>query len=364
MAEKRRKKKRMSGFAKGMIVYVVLFAVIAVVGLSFFYHFLENYEYTRVNNVMARFMEVVGEREAELMGKGFLDSLNPDFTDRQAALDYITNQVQNADYVKKPADSTYEKTVYALKNEDGVFGTVWFALGESVFHGLFDNWQFGGGSVDFPELKNEAEITVPSHYSVELNGTVLDERYIADSSVPYALLKEFYEDYELPYMVSYRADNFFGDAKIVVRDGDGKLVEPEKLQEDYFTDNCTQSEKSDLDNFINEYIAQYVTYTSGANHLSFINYQNLKKLIVPDSELHYRVEQAIGGLGFASSRGDEIKAITVNRYMKLADDRYLCDVTYDVATIGQDGLHEYPNYTKIMIVNTEYGLLAEAMASY
>lgn len=363
MAAKRRKK-RMSGFAKGMIVYVVIFAVIIAVGLSFFYRFLENYEYTRPNNVMARFMETVGEREAELMGKDFADSLNPDFTDRQAVLDYITQQLKSADYAKKPAESTYEKTVYALKNEDGVFGTVYFTLGENVFHGLFDNWQFGGGSVEFPELKNEMEITVPAGYSVELNGTVLNERYVTDSSVQYALLKEFYEDYELPFMVSYRADNFMGDAAVVVRDESGKVVEPDDLREEYFTDNCTQSEKDTLKDFVDRYIELYVTYTSGANHASYVNYQNLKKLIVPDSELLYRVEQAIGGLGFASSRGDEIKGITVNRYMKLGDDRYLCDVTYDVATIGQDGLHEYPNYTKIMIVNTEYGLLTETMASY
>lgn len=362
MAKARRK--RMSGFAKGMILYVLLFVLIAALGLSFFYKLIENYEYTRPNRVMERFVANLSDGQIETMSAGFLAKLDPEVSDMDSVRSFIADKARNASFAKNLTESTDTKTVYVLKDENGVFGKVELTLGDNTFHNLLVNWQPTAGELDFSDYLENSEITVPADYTVEFGGSRLDESFIVDDSIEYELLKEFYEDFELPHMVTYRVDGYFGSGGFTVKDTDGNTLNDSQLNEAYYIDNCSDGERAALDEFITPYINAYVTYTSGANHLSGINYHNLVEHIVPDSELHFRVEQAIGGLGYASSKGDEIKAITVNSYTKLGGGYYLCDVTYDVATIGQDGLHEYPNYTKILIVDNGSRLLAAAMASY
>lgn len=358
------KKRRISGFEKGMILYVLMFILVAALGLTFFYNFLENYENTRPNRVIESFVSSLSDEQIGEMASGFVAKLNPEFCDMDSIRSFMADKVANASYAKKMAECTDTRTVYALKDEKNVIGTVELTLGENTFHGLLANWQPTAGELDFSAYLGELDVTVPADYTVEYNGTVLGEDFVSDSSVEYELLKEFYEDFDLPHLVTYHADGFIGDGNVTVRDASGNVLDESQLNEDYFTDNCSDAEKAELDEFIDPYIDAYVTYTSGANHLNGINYHNLVAMVVPESELKFRIEQAIGGLGFASSRGDEIKGITVNKYTNVGGGMYLCDVTYDVATMGQDGLHEYPNNTKILIVNSAGGLLATAMASY
>ncbi len=358
------KKKRMSGFARGMILYVVLFVMVAALGLLFFYSFIDNYEKTRPNRVMERFIDTLSDEQIERMSAGFISKLNADVCDMDGVKAFIADKAANASFAKSMAECTDTRTVYVLKDEDGAFGKVELTLGENVFFGLLANWQPTAGEIDLSGYLKELDLSVPPEYTVEFNGAVLGEKYIADDSVEYELLEEFYEDFDLPHMVKYHVDGYISDPVVTVRDGAGNTLDEAQLTEEHYLDNCTDEEKAKLDAFIEPYINAYVTYTSGANHLSGVNYHNLIPMVVPDSDLHFRIQQAIGGLGFASSRGDEIKAITVNKYCALGSGLYMCDVTYDVATIGQDGLHEYPNYTKILITESGGTLLAAAMASY
>lgn len=358
------KKKRRSGFARGMILYVLLFVMVAALGLAFLYNFLENYEYTRENRVMERFMASASDERLDEMSSGFLSKLNPELTDMDSVRRLLADKVSKAGFAKKMAECTDTKSIYVIKDEDGAFGTVELTLGENTFHGLLQNWQPTAAELDLSSMLNEIDVTVPADYTVKCNGTVLDSRYIADDSAEYELLKEFYADFDLPHLVTYHADGFVGEAEIEVRDGAGNTVDVSRLNEETFTDNCTDSKKTQLKEFIDKYIAAYVTFTSGANHMTTINFHNVDAMIVPESELHERVLNAVGGLGFASSHGDEIQKITVNRYMDLGGGLYLCDVTYDVATYGQDGLHEYPNNTKIIVTENGDSFLAYSMASY
>lgn len=358
------RKKRMSGFARGMLLYVVLFVIVAALGLSFFYSFIDNYEKTRPNRVMERFLSTLNDAQIERMSSGFLAEVNTDFCDINSVRALITDRTANASFVKQMAECTDTKTVYVLKDEGGQFGKVVLTLGENTFHGLLANWQPTAGELDFSNYLKELELSVPAGYSVELNGFPLSKGYIADDKTEYELLAEFYGDFDMPYMVSYHVDGCIGDLNVTVKDEAGNILDETQLNEEYYLDNCTDAEKSRLDAFIVPYINAYVTFTSGANHMSGVNYHNLAPMIVPGSDLLFRVQQAIGGMGFASSRGDEIKAITVNRYCAVGNGYYMCDVTYDVATIGQDGLHEYPNYTKILVDGRGDTLLAAAMASY
>lgn len=357
-------KKRMSGFARGMLLYVVLFVIVAALGLSFFYKFIDNYEKTRPNRVMESFLSSLDDEQIERMSSGFVAGLNAEFCDIDSVKALVADRVANATFVKKMAECTDTKTVYILRDEDGEFGRVELTLGENTFHGLLANWQPTAGELDFSDCLSELELTVPSGYSVELNGVPLNESYMADDSVEYELLEEFYEDFDLPHMVKYHVDGLIGDPEVTVKDEAGNTLDETQLTEDYYLDNCTDAEKTRLDAFIEPYINAYVTFTSGANHMAGVNYNNLAPMIEAGSDLQFRVQQAIGAMGFASSRGDEIKAITVNKYCALGNGYYLCDVTYDVATIGQDGLHEYPNYLKIIINGSGDTLLASAMASY
>ena len=359
----KRKKKRASAFARGMVLYVLLFVLVAGLGLNFFYSFLENYEATRPNNVMADTMEKLTDAQIGEMCGDFLASLNEDMTDADAIRAFAVEKVRAADFAKKVAQCTETETVYALKNEDGAFGTVRFTLGDNVFHDLLANWQYAGGSVDFSDQLTQYDITVPSDYTVTVNGYPLDGKYISEERVEYAALKEYASDLELPYMVSYHVDGLMGEPAVTVLDAAGDPVAAERLSEEAYMDNCTPAEKEALNSFVKDYITAYFTYTSNTTGASGINYGRLAAMIVPDSDLINRVALAIGGLGFASYHEDELRGITVHSMMNLGG-IYFCDVTYDVATLSSAGITEYPNNTKLLVVENDGRCQALAMVSY
>jgi len=78
----------------------------------------------------------------------------------------------------------------------------------------------------------------------------------------------------------------------------------------------------------------------------------------------HRLFEAVEGLEFGQSQGNKVASITTHHQVRLAENKYLCDVTYEVDTIGHKGTVRLTTNAKIVVVQTEKGLKAESMNIY
>ena len=281
---------------------------------------------------------------------------------RQVIKDAVSGGIT---YAKKVSECTDNRLVYVLRSGGKVIGEfVMEPKGETV-HG-YTPWAVTSDSFDLSFLISDTvSTTVPYDYPVYVNGNALDSDYITKTDIRFDELKEFYNNYSLPYMVTYEAGPCLGQIQLTVTDPDGgEVTVDENTDVNTFLDNCTDSEKEALDDFIDTYVRRYVTFTSNVNDDREGNYNRLVAYMVPGSTLADRMQQAIKGLKYAASKSDKIVSITIHHYVNIGDGKYMCDVTYLVDTTGHKGTVRTTNNIKVIITETAKGLKAESMTSY
>lgn len=353
-------------FVKGMVIYAIVFLLIAAAGLSVFWKFIDAYEQSRpINSVKAYVAQVTAEDMYE-GSQALLDQIDSNIQSREEACQLIQDSVtQELSYAKKSGESSDDCQVYVLRSGKQVIGEFSITAGEKDRFG-FRSWTVSEESFDFSHLLSDAvSITVPSDFSVSLNGCKLDDSYITESGIPYDALEAFYDDYTLPTMVTYTADSFLGNLSFQVLDRNGQPVEiTDETDRNTLLPACSEQEIARLKPFVEGFLDKYVTFSSSANDAVTMNFMQLKKYLVPNGELLQRLSTALDGLQWAQSKGDFIQNITLNQYVSLEEQRYLCDVTYIVATMGNKGTVETTNNLKLIILDTDSGLKVEAMTRY
>lgn len=355
-------KKRLisKGFIIGLFVYALVLAAIAAAGLSYFSRYMAAYEQTRPRTAIREYVDSLSEEYILAHAPDFFDGLDSYIQSREESAERVWDAVRDLDYVRQYAPDG--ELVYALKSGGTVFGTVTFTRGEEELMG-FPVWQLSAEEFSFDYLCADAETTVPEDYTVLCGGRALGEEHISERGIPYSLLEEFYDDYALPTLVTYRTGSYIGEMELQVLSADGSPVDPDQLDEAFYTDNCTDEEKELVSDFVNKYINRYVSFLSGARG-GVSNYGRLNQLVLKGSDLASRLNQALGGLGYASSRADEIESITVNEVMNVGEGRYVCSVTYLVNTLGNRGYVETTNNSKLVLFTASDGLRAASQASY
>ena len=364
---KRRKRSSGANFALGMLVYALFFLVIGAVGLRFLWSYMEEYEKSRPNNTMDEYIQSFDEEHIKRVAADFVATLDHRVQTEEESYSYITQALTDGklSYAKKSAESSQDKTVYIISLNGNKLGRVVLTkLSDPVFG--FSPWGVAEEEMDFSWLLSQKEITVPDTWQVSCGGNVLDASYLTGEKTPYSVLEEFYGgEYEMPYMVTYRADNFVGDLSFTLTDASGAAVTlGEEDDEAVFTDNCTGEEKQELKTLTDNFVTTYVCFMSGANGFVSSNYSAVMQYVVPDSDLASRLTETIGGQVYASSRGDEIVSITINRCMALPDSNYFVDVTYVLDTTGQKGVVQTTSNLKLIASQTDGGLKVGAIASY
>ena len=93
-------------------------------------------------------------------------------------------------------------------------------------------------------------------------------------------------------------------------------------------------------------------------------FNRLKAYIVPDTDFADRLAEAIEGLAFGQTQGNQVVSITTHHQVRLSPDTYLIDITYEVDTIGHKGTVRTTTSAKIIAVQTEKGLKAQSMSVY
>lgn len=352
--------------AVGMILYAVIFLSLTTFGLKKFWKFIEAYELSRNSIAIERYMASVTEDYLCDQAADLIATIDHNIQSEEECREVIRNAVaEGVRYARKSAECTDAREVYVLRTGKQVIGQFVITAQAADEYG-FTPWQVTEESFDFSYLIGEpVSITAPDNYPVYVNGTQLDSSYVTVSGMEFSALEEFYDDYELPTMVTYEAGPFLGNFPMEVTDPVGSSVTiDENTDMNAFLNNCTDEEKADLEAFITEFIERYVTFAGSANGMYGANYRSLMEYVVKDTALANRLYNALEGLAYAHSRRDDVMSIDIHHLVRIAEGSYICDVTYLVDTVNQHGNLQTTNNIKVIIVQTEDGLKAEAMTAY
>lgn len=199
-------------------------------------------------------------------------------------------------------------------------------------------WVVASDEFDFTNLYNSVEITVPSSYSVYINGRPLGEEYIVERDIHYDVYEPYYNDLPiLPTKVTYRFDNAIGAVQPQIRDEDGNEVQIDPTRGDIqFIKPVDEETQARLMNLMQPFTEKYLIFRSGATD-SMTALNNLKPYIIPGSDIDKRAQNALDGLSWAHTSSFKMSDYKFNGILPLANGVYVCNVTAttDTYTYGK-----------------------------
>ena len=370
MAKKHNKRKGM-GFAIFMVVYAVLALIGIGFGLKWFWGYMKSYENSRPKLAINAYMATVTPERVVEQCDVIIEKADFNIQSEEECYQYLLDALsEEITCARKGSACTDTMQTYVLRSGKLVIGSFVIEAGEEDSYG-FAPWHLKEESFDLSALMGTETIsvTVPQGYGVWVNGVQLDESYIVNEERrEFEILKEFYGSYDVPELVllTYEAGPFLNaEFEMEVYDEAGRpFAMDENFDENSLIQLTDSAKIKDLDRFLEEFIDIYVLFAGCANDDRFANYNKVIRYVVPESTLAQRMYDALDGMQFAQSQGDEVAGIQVHHYVELAPGKYLCDVRYKVDTTGYDGVVQTTTNCKIILVETNGKFLVESMIGY
>ena len=354
-------KKSNRRFLLGMLIYAIVFITFAAAALCVLDMYLTEYEQTRPNNVITRYMSGITEESIRSAAKDTVDSLNHALMSEDECYKFLYEQIDGAQTAKATTESNAEQTVYYVQRDGRTLGRIVLTASGKTRFG-FPNWRVGSAEFDFEQFCGEKSVTVPENYSVSCGGTELER---GTERRELELLHEFYGygQLDLPYLVDYSTGRYIKEPELTVLKPDGTQYTGD-YSEASFTDNCTDEQKAAVQSFVEQFLTAYIKYTSNVDKNAANNFNVLAQYIVPGSMLYERLYGAMTGLTWANSFGDTLSGIEYSSIMDVGSGYYVCVLEYDVDTYGGRGLVTTHNNIKLLLTQSDSGLLAQVMYSF
>lgn len=364
---KKPRKRKKCGFVIFMILYALVILGTAAWGLNKFWDYLDAYENSRIKHTINAYMEELTPEYVCSRSGDLIDSIDHHLQSEEACekviLDFLGGGIT---YARKTSECTDTRTVYVLRSGGKVIGEVELVMqGESRYG--FTPWAVSEDSFDLSFLIGGTDtITVDHTMQVYAGDVLLDESYVTETGLKYEAVEDFYNDLELPYKLTYTAGPILGETVLHAVDTKGNTVEITGDSDlDPYLNNCTEAVHKELDAFNRDFTDRYVRYLTSRRDNRQYNYDQLIPLLLDGSDLEKRVSNAYEGLEFGQSQSDTIVAFTSNHIIDLGGEKYLCDITYEVDSLGRDGaLHRSVNNAWLFLVRTDSGLKAERLLTY
>lgn len=361
------KKRRCWGFVIFMILYAAVILGTANWGLQKFWDYMDAYEASRINHPIDAYMAALTPQYVCDRSGDLIDSIDHHLQSEEdcekVILDFLSGGITHA---RKSAECTDTRTVYVLRSGGKVIGQVALVQQGDTRYG-FTPWVVSEDSFDLSFLiGNTDTITVDHTMQVYAGSALLDESYVTETGLQYETVEDFYGELALPYKLTYTAGPILGETVLHAVDATGKTVEiAEESDLDPYLNNCTEAVHQELDAFNRDFIDRYVRYLTSRRENRWDNYNQLIPLLVDDSDLEKRISNAYEGLEFGQSRSDTIISFNSNHIIDLGEEAYLCDVTYEVDTLGRDGgLHRSVNNAWLFLVRADDTLKVDRLLSY
>lgn len=372
MAKHRRKKRGGKGFVIFMVIYALVFLGATAYGLHYLWGELEAYEAKEVyrdqvtGNPMDAYMEQLTAEHIVSFAAPLLEQVDTSVQSeeqcRQVMLDALKQGFSRKKYVSSGITTRNEYAIFCGERDIGKVTT------ESHVEDRygFTVWEVAEEEFDLSWLITDTiTIVAPHDFTVTVGGVPLGSEHIIDTSGQYELLSEFYEDYTLPYIVTYEAGPFLGEIpeyQILDKSGNEVIID-ENTDWNVFVNNCTEEEQQALDSFLSDFLDSYVAFTSSKED-RFLRYDEVIQYMVKGGKLADRMKRALDGLQYNKIQDAYILSIDIHHRVNIGQDRYLCDLTYEINTKKDAGYVVETNSIQIIILDTSSGLRAESMTSY
>ncbi|MCD7859244.1 MAG: hypothetical protein LUH51_03610 [Firmicutes bacterium] len=368
MAKKR--KRRTWSFLAGMLVYALVFAAAAGFGLRRLWVSLADYEAAEQAALEEERAAAEAAADPQLAIDAYMESLTAAHIcdESQALIDLIDHDLQPEDDCRQVildalADgftyagsslSTDTQQVFDLYSGGEQIGSFSIHAGAPDEFG-YCAWSFYAEGFDLSFLLHEAvTVSVPESYAVAFDGRVLAPEDWALSRTEFASLSEFYDSYDLPYILTYQVGPYLGGELVAVLNEQGQAVEADV---DAYLDNCDAETQEALYAAAEDFVKAYVAYTTNTGGSPSANLAALRRYMVSGGDLEDRMEGALDGLSWVPNRYASVRTLAVSQYTALGDGRYMVDVSYSV----QGSSLDEDCRVKLMLVQSGESYLAETM---
>lgn len=361
-----------------LIIYTAALLAAAVFALKTLWEFAERYEESMPDEVIENYIATLN---GDLWTQGLSDTMaameHPFQTDEECR--DVVMEILNGDiyYVRGVSDEE-NMDAYSLRCNGSSFGTVYLVKDDTkkaTFEVLGKElelpwdlrpWKVYKQEFDLSGLYTSVQVTIPSTYSVQINGQTLGAEYIIEEGIHFDSLKDYYDvNPSLPTKCTYRVDNIIGQMSPVILDESGSEYVIDVSRDDsQFIKSCSEQELMYLNEFCAKFTELYLRFSSGimgAN--SSGGYSNLTAYIVPGGDLDNRLKAALDGLSWAHTNAYRQDSYQLTGAIDLGGGYYVCDVVAETTAVTQaNGEMHDVNHLKIVVFNNNGDLRALSLA--
>ena len=361
-----------------LIIYTAALLAAAVFALKTVWEFAERYEESMPDAVIESYIATLnGDLWAQGLSETMAAMEHPFQTDEECR--EVVMEILNGDiyYVRGVSDEA-DLDAYSLRCNGSSFGTVYLKKDETrkaSFEVLGKEldlpwdlrpWKVHKQEFDLSGLYTSVQVTIPSTYSVQVNGKTLGAEHVIEEGIHFDSLKDYYDvNPGLPTKCTYRADKIIGQIAPVILDESGSEYVIDVSRDDsQFLKSCTQEELMYLNDFCAKFTELYLRFSSGimgAN--SSGGYSSLTAYIIPGSDLDNRLKAALDGLSWAHTNAYRQDSYQLTGAIDLGGGYYVCDVVAETTSITQGSGEKHDvNNLKIVVFNNNGDLRALSLA--
>ena len=360
-------KRGISRFGIFLAVYAAIALLMVVIALVMVWFYADAYELSQPKNAVEE----------------YINGLNTDLwnDDVAAAISSMPHELQTDDECKEAVRAllsggiTYSSSigsgnqdefVYSLRCGNGTIGKITVApdyeKGKLVF-GMYE-YRVVDEEYDFSGLYAPVQITVPSSFTVKLNGIVLGGKYVADT-IEYDVLKPYYGVFsDLPVKYTYRYDRAVGSPEFEVFDNEGNsFTVTGGTDEEELLQLKDEAKIERIEGFINKFNDRYRTFISGVSEDPYSSYQRLAPYLKTGTELQKRLESAIDGLTWGHTYSISVDSCDISSILSFGGGIYMCRFTTDFTTQSPAGTMQDTEEDMILIQETDGDIRVFAMDS-
>lgn len=361
-----------------LILYTAGLLAASVFALKTVWDFAERYEESMPDDVIDNYISTLG---GDLWAQGLSDTMaampHPFQTDEECR--DVVMEILNGDiYHVRGISDEDDVDVYSLRCKGSSFGSV-YLIKDDTKKATFEvlgrelelpwdlrPWKVYKQEFDLSGLYTSVQVTIPSTFSVSVNGVTLGEEHIVERDIQFDSLKDYYSvNPSLPTKCTYRADNIIGQITPVIYDEAGNEFTVDSSRDDsQFIKSCNEQELVYLNEFCAKFTELYLRFSSGIMGANSHNgYYNLTNYIVAGGDLDSRLKNALDGLSWAHTNGYRQDSYQLTGAIDLGGGYYVCDVVAETTAItSANGEVHDVNNLKIIVVYSNGELRALSLA--
>ena len=353
-----------------LIVYIVALVAASLFGVSIVWNYAEEYEFSRPEKVIDAYVTELNQNNWTDSMRDVVKAMPHEMQTDAECIEFVKEMLSGEiTYSRTATEKGYDGTTYALLCDGKKFGTVTIvedkSYADKMKYGMLP-WMVANESFDFTALYSNFEITIPSTFTVELNGNELGEEYIVETGIKLDVFEDYYDSCpNLPTKVTYRFDNVFGMVKPVVYDerGDEFIIDESKGDMQYIS-YCNEAMMLRLKDFAYTFSDRYFNYITGLVDPTY-GYQRLATIMKAGSDLDMRMNAALDGLSWAHTQSLVIESVVLNSGINMGDGYYLADVSAETVTLepGKGEVRATQNF-KLVIQDSANELRALMLELY